>query len=324
MWCLTCSSFAQLDSEAHSCIDMSSVSLKNFEALLTLRNDLRKKVEEGQNKLAEAIEKREVQDYLSQVSKALKLFITEVDGLEEENNLHLTELISLLEGGQTLSTQDEPCLSEFVSLFDDCATQDTIETLREKLDWKYQSQYDGKLTATDLFYAELEKQKKTKITVSLLDESNNPFAFLDSLKSLRDGFTINWPVDNSQSSSQKDLLVLSHVIFAINNKRTQFASETVSSTSSHFLSLENQLKAPATIQPTRLIASTTAVTPKFLFYVFNCKQPFGQLTIEPLSSYSSFPFNKILGDYCRFYSLGSFCILKVFKSSKSVVIVYCE
>lgn len=109
MWCLTCGSLAKLDcnSLSHSCIDMSAVSLKNFEALLTLRNDLKKKVEEGQTKLAEAIEKRrEVQNYLSQVSKALKMLTAEVDGLKEDNNIFLAELVSLLEG-QTLQSAEE-------------------------------------------------------------------------------------------------------------------------------------------------------------------------------------------------------------------------
>jgi len=74
---------------SHSCIDMK----KNEEEWLT--------------KLAEAIEKRrEVQNYLPQVSKALKMLTAEVDGLKEVNNIFLAELVSLLEG-QTLQSAEE-------------------------------------------------------------------------------------------------------------------------------------------------------------------------------------------------------------------------
>ena len=329
---------------------MSTVSLKNFEALLTLRNDLRKKVEEGQNKLAEAIEKRrKVQDYLSQVSKALKLFTSEVDCLEEENNILLTELISLLEGHKT-PTQDtagnEPCLSELVSLFDDCSSQDTIESLREKLDCKYRPQYEDKLTLTDKRFQELEKQKKAKISVKLLDETNNPFFLLDNLK---EGFTINWPVDASLTTSQREMLLLSHIIFTINNKSASAAPVASVQIQQSFSEAEGpvpwryvhparqkptaagEVMHPPSLAKTRTSsmssnssqtssenkASTSSryVSPsapsKFIFYIFNSKKPFGQINIEPSASASNFPFTKILSDWCRFNHLESLTIHKV-------------
>jgi len=200
---------------------MSAVSLKNFEALLTLRNDLKRKVEEGQTKLVEAIEKRrEVQNYLSQVAKALKMIAAEVDSLEEENNVLLTELVSLLEGHHHHSAeqqQDEPCLSELMGLLDECSSQDTIETLRQKLAFKYQPQFEDKLALTKARAAELKKEKKTKITVSLFDDSNT---LIPVCELFQQGFSAN--TSSSVSMPIKmDLLLLSYITMATNKRLVQ-------------------------------------------------------------------------------------------------------
>ena len=194
-----------------------------MEVLLTLRNDLRKKVDESQTKLAQAIEKRrKIQDYLSQVSRALKLLSAEVDCLEEENKLLLTELISslVLERGHKTpppnrqGSREEPCLSELVSLFDDCNTQDTIETLRQKLDLKYRQLYEDKLELTADRFEELEKQIKTKITISLLDETNNR---LPTCELFRKGFYPTQP-EGVSITIRIDLLLLSHITHSINKR----------------------------------------------------------------------------------------------------------
>ena len=345
MWCLTCSSFAQLDcnSEAHSCIDMSSVSLKNFEALLTLRNDLRKKLEEGQNKLAEAIEKRrEVQGYLSQVSKALKLFTTEVDCLEEENNLLLVELISLLEAG---TNQDATGLSQLVPLFDDCNSQDPLKTLREKLNLKYRPQYEDKLILAANRSAELEKQKNTKITVSLLEETN--ISLLDSLK---EGFTTDWPLDTPLTSAQRDLLLLSHIIFTINNSNRgthqqveiKKAPSTVPAqslplavekvltqpTSNNRKVPVNQQQLPTAVPPQpvatpsssgsipRVVPSPVVRSPKFLLNIMGCVNHTNwsqQLQIEPPVASPCAKFIKLIRHLCllKNRSGASFQVTKV-------------
>ena len=331
MWCLTCGSLAKSDchSLSHSCIDMSAVSLKNFEALLTLRNDLKSKVEEGQTKLAEAIEKRrEVQNYLSQVAKALKMIAAEVDSLEEENNVLLTELVSLLEGHHHSAEQqqDEPCLSELMGLLDDCSSQDTIETLRQKLASKYQPQYEDKLALTAARSTELEKQRKTKITVTLLDESNNPFLVCDTLKE-----GIKWPVDATETSAQRELLLLSHLIFSLNSHQTHLVENKPSAavvtasastwmyvhpfkTSSTVAAQQRSPFSSTSVIP-RTIPSTAAAAPsKFILEISNSTKPSlqGQVFIEPpASSVSSFPFTRLLGDWCRTHSLNSLSILKV-------------
>ena len=94
-----------------------------------------------------------------------------MDCLEEENNLLMKELISLLEG-HTLRSQGtvQPCRTELVSLFDNCSIRDPIETSSEKWIWNYH--------AADL-WAQLKRHKKTKIIVDLLDEKNHPLTWLD-------------------------------------------------------------------------------------------------------------------------------------------------
>jgi len=85
-----------------------------------------------------------------------------------------------------------------MGLLDECSSQDTIETLRQKLASKYQPQFEDKLALTAARSTELEKQRKTKITVTLLDESNTPFLVCDTLKE-----GIKWPVDATVTSAQR-------------------------------------------------------------------------------------------------------------------------
>ena len=223
MWCLLCASFATSkcnNDEDHSCIDMSTVFFKNIEALLTLRNDLYKKVEESISKLTQAIDKRrEVKDYLKQVSKALKLLTTETECLKEESDLLLIELNSHLQRSiqDVEAAEKDLCLSELISVIDDdCSGEETIEIPRDKLGLIARigiyyalgaSQYkDVFIPATNRF-KEFEERMKTKITVRLFDEANNPFMVFDNFKK---GFTVNCQLEIPH------LLLISHVIFAIN------------------------------------------------------------------------------------------------------------
>jgi small nuclear ribonucleoprotein (snRNP)-like protein len=97
-WCLTCGALAKLGCSVHSIIDVTGNTIKNFESLLKLRDELKKMRDQGQTKLALAIEKRkEVQAHLNQVSQCLNLVLHEVNQQEEENNIILVEMISLLE-----------------------------------------------------------------------------------------------------------------------------------------------------------------------------------------------------------------------------------
>jgi hypothetical protein len=146
------------------------------------------------------------------------MMTAEVDSLEEENNILLTELVSLLEG-QTFQSADEqePCLSELMGLFDDCSSQDTIETLRQKLASKYHLEYEDKLTLTNARTAELRKQKKTKITVSLFDESNT---LIPVCELFQQGFSANTSASVSMPIKM-DLLLLSHITMATNKRLLQ-------------------------------------------------------------------------------------------------------
>ena len=88
-----------LDYLSHSCISLEAVSMKNFEALLNLKQDLKKKIDNGQTQLAESIqERRKIKDYLTGLLEVFKLYTSEAEILQEENNIRIALLISLLAG----------------------------------------------------------------------------------------------------------------------------------------------------------------------------------------------------------------------------------
>ena len=332
MWCLTCGSLAKSDchSLSHSCIDMSAVSLKNFEALLTLRNDLKSKVEEGQTKLAEAIEKRrEVQNYLSQVAKALKMIAAEVDSLEEENNVLLTELVSLLEGHHHSAEQqqDEPCLSELMGLLDDCSSQDTIETLRQKLASKYQPQYEDKLALTTARAAELKKEKKTRITVSLFDESN---ALIPVCELFQQGFSANTSASVSMPIKM-DLLLLSYITMATNKRLVQQKQPKPSTNleaaasplpASSAASAHSHLPRPSSSIYTQRAAASVIYpslpVPTFRLFtlgIMKNNQCVARLSIEHQIPIQRTPYYDFLQELCKFSSVSP--VQQAAKSQKS-------
>ena len=61
--------------------------MKNFEALLNHKQDLKKKIDNDQTQLAESIqERRKIKDYLTGLLELFKLYTSEAEILQEENN----------------------------------------------------------------------------------------------------------------------------------------------------------------------------------------------------------------------------------------------
>ena len=167
-WCKTC----QLDSKA-SCISLNHSCLgQTANSWLSLRANLRKAIEKNQNQLADGIQQRKlVQEYLNQVSQALKLLVSDVEKQEENNNFHLTEFISLLETGRNMESSISHLME---SLFIDSSGKESIEILQEKLRSNCSELYSKKFKTAAIAAEEIGKQKKIKTVVRLLDEANKP------------------------------------------------------------------------------------------------------------------------------------------------------
>ncbi len=215
---------AKGDCSLHSTIDVTTNTIKNFESLLKLRENIKKMRDEGQTKLALAIEKRkEIQAHLTQVSLSLTMALNEVKKQEEINNLRLVEMVSQLEGSSPhlrpvsknqTEGQEDPFLMELISLVDDAKPEDSIETLKEKMSKSVQSCERKLSLATDMA-KELKDQKKSRISVRVTDDKNKSVPTWELLES---GFNTYWPGDTSLTPTKRDFLLLSHIVFSIQKR----------------------------------------------------------------------------------------------------------
>jgi hypothetical protein len=153
---------------------------KNPDGLLKLKDELVKMRDSGFNKLALAIQKRkEVQDQVGLVLKSLHAAEEEVKKFQDENNLCLVEMISILEANAgSSSTKINPpgkglILSELMSLVEGSTSNDTPETLKQKMS-KSVEMYEQKLEEATAIAA--RTNSKTKIRVHLTDENGIPIS----------------------------------------------------------------------------------------------------------------------------------------------------
>ena len=204
----------------HTTIDVSSM-VKNFESLLKFKDDVKKMREEGQTKLAMAIEKRkEIQVYLTQVSQLLKMALSEVNQQEEINSVRLVEMTSLLEGSnphlKTAEDQWNSFLTELLSIMTDISNpDDSVDTLGEKMANSFQS-IERQLTVATEMVAELENLKRSQLSVLVGDSKNQ---MTPTLELLENGFNTYWSRETSSLSPiKRDFLLLSHIIYSIKKR----------------------------------------------------------------------------------------------------------
>lgn len=185
-----------------------------------------------------------MQVYLSDVLKALKLYISEVENMEEKNNLHLAELISLLEESCNKPNPlgQNPSLSDLASLFDVANQEDTIETLKERLRNESSLLYEDKIKLTAAETSEMESQKKSRIAVGIFDELNKPFPWWNPLQGTFSDYGLLNMLQTKTAVDKRDFLLFTHIAFAINSRNRG--------------QIENPLATPqarqATIQSNRL------------------------------------------------------------------------
>jgi hypothetical protein len=144
---------------------------KNVDVLLKLKEELLKIRDGGLNKLALAIHKRkQVQEHMALVMKAINVAGEEAEKFQDENNMSLAEMVSILEENQPTVSFTKPAvsqnsqrrdlvLSELMSLVEDSTNDDSIETLKEKMKKSVET-YDQKLDEATALASEFELRQK--------------------------------------------------------------------------------------------------------------------------------------------------------------------
>jgi hypothetical protein len=195
---------------------------KTTAELLKFKDDLVKMRDAGFNKLALAIEKRkEVQEQVSLVMKCLKVAEEEVTKFQDENNLCLVEMISILEanatsGSSSKKPEKDLILNDLMSMVEGATSNDTIETLKQKMT-KSVEIYEQKLKeATEI--AE-NTNSKTKIRVHLTDENGIPIPTCSGLRFQ--------PMAQGSNGPQvlRDSILLSHTTVASLKRKTNLKPE---------------------------------------------------------------------------------------------------
>ena len=198
---------------------MSINTIKNLEALLTLKEELLKMKDTGTNKLAMAIQERQkVQEQLALIMKSIQCSAEQVQKLQDENNLRMTEMVSILERNQSkpVGQQDVPkkelFFSELMALVDGSTADDTTETLKLKMT-NLVKNYEQKLCESAAIGSEYEFRKRVKIAVHLYDEKDQR---IPTVPMLEDGFRFQ-PLSPALKGSpiRQDSTLLSHAVFSL-------------------------------------------------------------------------------------------------------------
>jgi hypothetical protein len=198
---------------------MSINTIKNLEALLTLKEELLKMNDTGTNKLAMAVQQRQkVQEQLAIIMNSIQYSGEQVQKLQDENNLRMTEMVSILERNQSkpVGQQDFPkqelFFSELMALVDGSTADDTTETLKLKMTNLVEN-YEQKLCESAAIGSEYEFRKRVKIIVHLYDEKDQK---IPSLPILEDGFRFQpQSLSLEGSSNRQDSILLSHAVFSL-------------------------------------------------------------------------------------------------------------
>jgi hypothetical protein len=209
----------------HSLVNLTADTIKNMEAFISLKEDLQTMKNEGANKLAMAIHKRqEIKEHLDFLTKSFKSTMEEIDELQDENNLILTQLVSTLEGngpkslpatGDTKQEIEDFFLSGLESLMNDSLSpDDTADALKVKLN-KSIEMFEEQFQEATAKVSEYEFQNNTKIKIILLDEMDQP---IPTFPLLEGGFCLA-KKKKLNASVRQDLNLLSHLVFSLLRKQ---------------------------------------------------------------------------------------------------------
>lgn len=193
--------------------------------------DLQKLINDFPLKKSLAIQKRkQVQAQLNSVMQSFKQVEEALKDQIVKNDLHIAALMSLDEKGSIGLPQDSKDLS--------------VATLKETMT-KISSQCEESLSDVTKMVEQFELHKRIRILLNLKNPENQ---IIPTFSLFEDGFYSNWSTTENLSSTDRNLMVLSHLTFTI-LKRWNIDLKVKSSPSSLFAavampSAETRLPSP--------------------------------------------------------------------------------
>ena len=288
---------------------------KNLDAANKLKKELLKLKDQKTGNLAQAVQKRkQVQEKLSVIMKSITAARDRVKQLEYENNIRLTEMVSILERNKSpniaTASVNKPgnglkdlFLSESMELVDDSSPYDTSETLRLKMTKSVELSKQNLCEATALA-SDYDFQDKLKIVIQLYDEKDRP---IPTCSSLEGGFRFqpaNPPTITMFPQRRQELLLINHAITAfLRNQNVSLASQqpapkkvdsdvpSMTSLVRHF----QALTASPVASNNQFVLSQSSV---FIMRLFQSNIPLGELHIRPLTTFPHREFVQKLGEFC--------------------------
>ena len=267
-----------------------------MDAFFNSLEEMLKLKDSGTTKMAMAVpERKKVNKQLDLIMKSIETAREEVQKLQDENNLCLAEMISVLENNvkKTEQTNDKNhpkrslVLSELKSLFDDSTAADSTETLIMKMEKSAES-CEQKLCEARAIASEYELRSKTKIAVYLYDEYDHP---IQTLPVFSEGFRFQPFNPSLINGFQQDLMLLSHVVFSMLKRQK--------------IPLKNEQPIPGASKLTSLPPTITNkskfvlgdLSSKFILRLFKSGRSAGEIHIRPAPTFHP-AFVQKLGDFC--------------------------
>lgn len=313
-WCLTCGSVTKSHcvQHNHSGVGLTADSWKNLETLLSLKELLTGQQTKNHSMLAQAIDKRIViQQYFSQLLKALEFCILDVTRLDQENEAKLAEMKNLMEdiSSTTEAATDQEKHDLFVSNLSSLLenNEDTIETLKEKMAITTQSCEQHLISATDET-AKIEHREKLIIKLG----STSLWDAIDG------GFSVNWKDMDLDTSPAivRDLFLISHLAFSVNDqtKKKESTETTGSKTISSDLIVDGErlvlTQSPvdgrwmqSLLQPTKDLLNSQPISHFTLTLFKHQTTTLGDILIKPHLSSPYKDFIQQLGDIKDTFSI---------------------
>ena len=308
-WCFVCTATEKPSCVplGHSIVKMTADEIfENLDAANKLKEELLKLNDQKTDNLAKAVQKRkQVQEKLSFIMKSITAAGDRVKQLEDENNLRLTEMVSILERNNSpniapsnvnKSGNEDLFLSESMELVDDSSPYDTAETLRLKMINSVELSKQNLCEAIALFSV-YDIHEKLKITIQLYDDEDCP---ISTCSSLEGGFRLQPaypPTITMFPEIRQEFILINHVITSF--LHNQLSLESAPKEDSAVASMTSLVR---NFQATSLVASnnkfTLSQSSVFILRLFQSNIQIGELHIRPVPTFPHREFVQTLGEFC--------------------------
>ena len=302
----------------HCFVNMTASTVRNMEVFLSLKEELQTMKNKGQDKLAVAIQKRkEIEEHLNLLITTVKATMEEIQDLQDENNLLMTELVSMLDSNSKEDTEEtKDFLSELNSIVCNSSPDDSIETLKLKLK-KSTDLCETNLQVATATASHYERCKKIRISVHLFDEEDRP---MPTCNWLEDGFRLmnkdgTDGLPNTEQNVRQDLMLISHTVFSLLKKKNVGLGQQVGGATalkSKVVSLQLAKSLPSLLDADVALPSTSLLPARvptplgtdfvlgesiFIFRLAHSSVPTAEMHIRPVTNFYPEFINK-LGRFC--------------------------